>query len=285
MVSVLTRKSVTFTLVLVTGCTFLMPFSASAQIVQCGNSVPYDCGTCELIALGNNLIDFLIVIMTVMAGIIFVYAGYLMVTSGGNVGQFKRAKQIFTNVVIGLVIMLVAFLIIDIVMRSFLPGGTVSYGGGVTSLWSDIECTDNAPVRDGEATTLGTTEYPDAYLDGTPISEGGMVTTVITPGGTPATITGNLVTIDGRQFDAGIASNVQYLADTYGLRISGGYRTPERNAEVNGATNSYHLTGQAADFVGTQAQMQAAADWARSNGAREVLIHNAGSGTHLHVAW
>lgn len=94
----------------------------------------------------------------------------------------------------------------------------------------------------------------------------------------------NLVDWGGRQVDRSLVPYAEKL-QSFGLRFSGGYRDPARNAAVNGVPGSHHLTGMAMDWSGTQAQMQQGAAWARANGAREVLIHNAGSGLHLHVAW
>lgn len=69
-----------------------------------------------------------------------------------------------------------------------------------------------------------------------------------------------------------------------GLRFSSGHRTPEQNKRANGVPNSRHLTGKATDFSGSEKDMQAAAAWAKSQGAK-VLIHDAGSGRHLHIEW
>lgn len=74
------------------------------------------------------------------------------------------------------------------------------------------------------------------------------------------------------------------------LRQTSGYRDAKRNAEVNGVPNSWHMKGtadnpRAKDYVGSAGDMQRGAAWAKTHGAREVLIHNAGSGQHLHVAW
>lgn len=101
-------------------------------------------------------------------------------------------------------------------------------------------------------------------------------------GGSP---TGNLVSWGGYQFDSGVVGYLQRLQAATGLKVSSGYRSPSHNKRVGGVPNSNHLTGRAADFSGSSKQMQAGAAWARANGAREVLIHNAGSGMHLHVAW
>lgn len=80
--------------------------------------------------------------------------------------------------------------------------------------------------------------------------------------------------------------NEMGLAD--GAAISSAARTPEHNAEVGGAENSYHVHNDAVDIVlpegTTQEQADAVAERFRNTGAfKEVLFHNAGSGYHLHL--
>lgn len=76
----------------------------------------------------------------------------------------------------------------------------------------------------------------------------------------------------------------QLMAQFPGLRFTSGHRDPASNAAANGVKTSKHLTGEASDFVGSEEEMQAAANWAKSQGAK-VLIHDAGSGRHLHIEW
>lgn len=76
------------------------------------------------------------------------------------------------------------------------------------------------------------------------------------------------------------------LAD--GSVISSANRTPEHNAEVGGAANSYHTHGDAVDIVlpdsTTEEQAQAVLQRFKDTGAfKEVLFHDAGSGYHLHL--
>ncbi len=85
---------------------------------------------------------------------------------------------------------------------------------------------------------------------------------------------------------------LQLLAANPGITITSGKRTPERNRAVGGVAGSYHLKGRAADFAGKPSAIaKAARDATRfrqgkaCTGPEEVLIHDSGSGFHLHVAW
>ena len=83
----------------------------------------------------------------------------------------------------------------------------------------------------------------------------------------------------------------QYLAKKFGLSPSSGYRDPSHNAAVGGVPNSYHTRGTpsdpgAIDLVGPVAAMRAASAWAAQHlGPEENLIHDVGSGLHLHLAF
>jgi hypothetical protein len=102
----------------------------------------------------------------------------------------------------------------------------------------------------------------------------------------PAPKAGKLASWGKYQFDSGVIPNIQKLTSQFpGLRVTSGYRDPAHNAKVGGVANSWHTKGRAVDLAGSARDMAAGAAWARQNGAREVLVHNAGSGQHLHVAW
>ena len=74
------------------------------------------------------------------------------------------------------------------------------------------------------------------------------------------------------------ANFFQGLSQKYGAQITSINRTPQHNAEVGGVSNSYHLSGQAGDFVvPPQAKQQFIAE-ARSNGFEAI-----DEGDHIHL--
>ena len=71
------------------------------------------------------------------------------------------------------------------------------------------------------------------------------------------------------------------------LTVTGGARTKEHNASVNGDSNSHHLYGEAVDLVDsglTPEQQEEVVKFAKAIGFTAAKYHDAGSGMHLHVA-
>lgn len=100
-----------------------------------GDFGPDGFGSCELVATINNTIRFLVGITGILAVIAFMYAGFTMVSSRGDAAMIQQAKQIFANVLIGFVILLSAFLIVNTIM-SMLVGDTDGFIN-----WNRVECT------------------------------------------------------------------------------------------------------------------------------------------------
>lgn len=77
----------------------------------------------------------------------------------------------------------------------------------------------------------------------------------------------------------------------YPIRLSSGYRCPHGNSDVNGATNSYHTHGRAADMfsvsprVWTEEEFDLLARAADLTNPTERLTWDRYADRHLHVAW
>lgn len=98
-----------------------------------------DCGTCELIELGDNLLRFFVTFSIVFAGVVFAWGGLLMVTSGGNMGQVSSGKSKMTDAVVGIVIVLTAWLLMDTVLKLLLDESKFKFG-----TWNSIQCSEQS---------------------------------------------------------------------------------------------------------------------------------------------
>lgn len=91
-------------------------FKGHSLVPSCPNGA---CGFNELIAMVNHIIKFIIVdIATPIAAIVFVYAGILLIFSGGDSGKITKAKAMLKNLVIGFVIVLAAWLIVNTILST-----------------------------------------------------------------------------------------------------------------------------------------------------------------------
>ncbi|TAJ15820.1 hypothetical protein EPO56_00810, partial [Patescibacteria group bacterium] len=81
-------------------------------VPQCSG---FECRACDLVELSNNVINFAIAFSVIVATLMFAYAGILYVTAA-NAGQeqIKKAHKIFVNIFVGLLIVLLAWLLVNI---------------------------------------------------------------------------------------------------------------------------------------------------------------------------
>ncbi len=107
---------------------------AQSGFVQCEGK---DCSACDLVALANSLVKWLITISFLFFAVLAVRAGVKLVISQGNPGALSDAKDAFTNAFIGLIIILIAWLIVDTLMRQLIGNNGVINGYGP---WSEVQC-------------------------------------------------------------------------------------------------------------------------------------------------
>jgi len=126
---------------------FVVPFTANAQnsppqfigdlgpsgLVPCGDPGEPPCGLCHLVDLASDSLRFAVYFTIFVATLLFVYAGFLYITAGGDSGKISQATGIFGKVVVGMIIVLTSWLIVDTVLKVFLKQSPVP--------WNQIECT------------------------------------------------------------------------------------------------------------------------------------------------
>lgn len=126
---------------------YFLPFVTNAGFIPCEGT---SCSFCHFLQMGNTIITWLIGMMFVIFAAVVVSAGWGLVTSGGNQAALSEAKEKFTNSIIGLLIVLSAWILVDTIMRGLLSGGQ----GVITGYgpWSRVECSIQSAtgiVREG----------------------------------------------------------------------------------------------------------------------------------------
>jgi len=159
--------------------TATLPLVADAAdpIVPCGNEVYSEdrgtfyryfneCNICDLQRLMQNILNWFVAISVILAALLFVNAGVLYVMSPGNLGNIQRAHKIFTNTLIGLIIILAAWLFADVLMKTLLPTQGIKDGaGGYYGPWNEILCTGSTNYYDRQKASTVTYTAGELVLE------------------------------------------------------------------------------------------------------------------------
>ncbi len=107
----------------------LLPAGASGlfPFVRCGNEGEPPCTLCHLFDTANRIVTFIRNIAFIVGGLMIVLGGMLMLISGSSVRQLDLAKKIVKNVVIGLILIMLSFIIVSSILVSFAPGAVTEF--------------------------------------------------------------------------------------------------------------------------------------------------------------
>lgn len=82
-----------------------------------------NCTKCELLHLVDNLIDFIMIALApIVATLFFIISGTFIMLGGANPGMLARGKRMFTDTLIGLIIIMLAWLITNTLMTTLVEG-------------------------------------------------------------------------------------------------------------------------------------------------------------------
>ncbi len=103
-------------------------------LIPCGSAddpgAAEDCGFNYFITLVQTIINFLLFVIAMpLAAIAFAYAGWLYMSAAGDEGKVKKAHEIFLNVVIGFVIALAGWLIVNTIITGLGVGSEFNFLG------------------------------------------------------------------------------------------------------------------------------------------------------------
>jgi hypothetical protein len=90
---------------------------------------PKDAGTGDITSVVATVIDYLIWIAGILAFFYLVYSGILYITAAGNPDQAKKGQQGLINAVIGIIVIVLAYVILHAIAntaRTATPGTPAS---------------------------------------------------------------------------------------------------------------------------------------------------------------
>ena len=120
---------------------------ALAALVTCDPAKPAGAGSCDLCALFEtiqNVVNFLIELAFAVVIIMSIYGGIRMYFSGSNPSSRQAAIKVITNAIIGLVIVLTSWIIVNTII-TFL-----AKPGSAPTFWTKINCSPSEMT--GEST-------------------------------------------------------------------------------------------------------------------------------------
>ncbi len=132
-------KNISKIFLLILGITFLLlPLLASADgLVPCGGPGEAECTACDLLVLLQNVIKFGIKMASLIVIVFVVYGGFRWILSGGNQAQIQAGHKAIMGAIIGFIIILSAWIIVNTVFWLIAQaGGDDEYIG----TWYKIEC-------------------------------------------------------------------------------------------------------------------------------------------------
>ena len=137
---------------------------------QDGDYSPDGYGTCELAQLINNVMLFIIGLLSLIAVLVFLYMGFMMVTSRGNSTMIEQAKGLFGNVLIGIAIMFAAHLIVNTVLSILLSSVSGALG------WQKLDCSYSFDSGTADFEILLEDDELDAIIQAINVTNPGLLT-------------------------------------------------------------------------------------------------------------
>ncbi|MFH1129383.1 MAG: pilin [Patescibacteria group bacterium] len=129
----------------------------NGPIVTCGRngtgpeSTP--CTLCDVFKMAQTIFDWIIGAIILVGPILIAVGGLMILFAGADPGQLAKGKSVIKNVIIGLIIALLAWTVINMIFNEL----TDDYGTDGSAPWNKINCTgggineapETPPVEEG----------------------------------------------------------------------------------------------------------------------------------------
>jgi type IV secretory pathway VirB2 component (pilin) len=136
-----TAKSKDVILSLIACFCFFPLLVQSAGLVPCGGEGEPDCNLCHLLVLAQNVLNFAMEMAFLLVVVLIIYGGLRWVFSLGKEENIRAGQKLITNAIIGLIIILAAWLIVNAIFALIVKIGVSPEYYDPNRPWYDIECT------------------------------------------------------------------------------------------------------------------------------------------------
>lgn len=107
-----------------------------AALVPCGPGTGKECTWCHLMQLIKNIVDFMMYLVFPLAAVMIVVGGIMIMTAAGSTERVAKGRQIITAAVIGLLIALLSWLILDTIIKIIAP----NFEAASLGPWNQLNC-------------------------------------------------------------------------------------------------------------------------------------------------
>lgn len=155
-------KYLFFAFILFFNISSFIVFAQETPLAQLSGCTGLDCSACNIVEMANGLIKWLIGILFLLFAVLMMIAGVRLVTSAGNPSALSDAKDKFINAIVGFLIILAAWLIVDTIMKGLVgmkdeDGNVIRTGALATNgnsqgwlYWSQVECQEQITPEESD---------------------------------------------------------------------------------------------------------------------------------------
>lgn len=138
------------------------PFGACKNVVS-GNTAVCSGDAKDAKEIAKNIISVLLWIVGIASIIVIIYSGITFVTSAGNPSQIARAKTMLLYAVVGLVVSILAYAIVNFIVGS--AGGSKGSSSGSSSSSSSSSSGGNSSSGSGSSNKNSNNNSPNTKSD------------------------------------------------------------------------------------------------------------------------
>lgn len=142
-------KKYIFLVLIISGLVFPIVSSAgdlSGPLVQCGTKANRaSCTFCDLFKMVQTIIDFITTGIFILAVLFIIIGGLTILFAGAVPSNLELGKKMITNAVIGVVIALLAWTVINMIFNTLVSTDKTKF----PAPWNDIECKGGGVIETG----------------------------------------------------------------------------------------------------------------------------------------